>query len=212
MNSSIKLLLIVREPVTRVISDYTQIYLQQSPPSSPGGSVPFSASSSSNTTTITASASINNYNLQQYQVQQQQPSLEELVLTPSGHVNTNYKAIRISMYSRYMRRWLDVFPREQIHVIDGDALIRDPYNVLRDVERFLGLEHKLEKDYFYFNNTKGFYCWRSSNKLIHCLNDSKGRKHPALKIGLIRTLRQFYRKVNYEFYEMVGRDFGWPEN
>jgi len=72
MNSSIKLLLIVREPVTRVISDYTQIYLQQN-----------------------ASSSI---------------SLQELAMV-GANVNTNYKAIRISMYSRYMRRWLDVFPK-----------------------------------------------------------------------------------------------------
>jgi [heparan sulfate]-glucosamine 3-sulfotransferase 5 len=194
MNSSVKLLLIVREPVTRVISDYTQIYLQ-----SP---TPLNANSTMNTTITASTAS----------VQIQQPSLEELVLTPSGHVNTNYKAIRISMYSRYMRRWLDVFPKEQIHVIDGDALIRDPYNVLFHVEKFLGLEHKLERDNFYFNNTKGFYCWRSLNKMIHFLNDSKGRRHPVVKVGLIRTLREFYRRVNYEFYEMVGRDFGWPEH
>jgi len=180
MNSSVKLLLIVREPVTRIISDYTQIYLQ-----------PNSSSAASN---------------------QQQPTLEELALTPSGAINTNYKAIRISMYSRYMRRWLDVFAREQIHVIDGDALIRDPYHVLRDVEKFLNLEHKLERDYFYFNNTKGFYCWRGSNRLIHCLNDSKGRRHPVVKVGLVRRLREFYRGINYEFYEMVGRDFGWPES
>jgi len=96
-------------------------------------------------------------------------------------------------------------------VIDGDALIRDPYNVLKEVEKFLALEHKLEKDFFYFNNTKGFYCWRNYNNLIHCLNDSKGRRHPNIKNKLVKQLRQFYKQFNYEFYDMVGRDFAWPE-
>ena len=145
------------------------------------------------------------------------PRLEDLVLQSDGSVNVHYKAIRISLYSRYLQRWLDVFPPTQIHVIDGDALIRDPYPQLREVERFLGLEPRLQRDNFYFNSTKGFYCWRKlegdnrNETGLHCLNDSKGRRHPPVDRYIVSKLRRFYNPHNLRFYDMVGRDFGWPE-
>ncbi|ODM92994.1 Heparan sulfate glucosamine 3-O-sulfotransferase 5 [Orchesella cincta] len=137
---------------------------------------------------------------------------------PDGSINTNYKATRISIYSRYLQRWLDIFPTSQIHVIDGDALIRDPFTQLQEVEKFLNLHATLKREDFYFNSTKGFYCWKKRNEnndtahnTVHCLNDSKGRKHPNVDRRVIRKLREFYRPFNEKFYNMVGRDFGWPE-
>lgn len=145
------------------------------------------------------------------------------------------------MYARYLQRWLDVFPLHQMHIIDGDALIRDPYPVLKDVERFLGLLPRLSRDNFYFNVTKGFYCWRKlenstsshssssssdqhqvpepgrneggnpTSTGLHCLNDSKGRRHPQVDMRIVSKLRRFYNPHNLRFYDMVSRDFGWPE-
>jgi [heparan sulfate]-glucosamine 3-sulfotransferase 5 len=144
-------------------------------------------------------------------------------------VNVHYKAVRISLYARYLQRWFDVFPPSQIHVVDGDALIRDPFPVLQGVEIFLGLPPRLHPDNFYFNATKGFYCWRrldgggttttttSSDPArnettgLHCLNDSKGRPHPTLDKTIVSKLRRFYNPHNLRFYDMVNRDFGWPE-
>lgn len=147
-------------------------------------------------------------------------------------------------------RWLDIFPTSQIHVIDGDALIRDPFTQLQEVEKFLNLEvskirvnllnprvvqvtelpgyyfqqAKLKREDFYFNSTKGFYCWKkheggggnetaaTTHNTVHCLNNSKGRKHPNVDRRIVRKLREFYHVFNQRFYSMVGRDFGWPEN
>ena len=45
----------------------------------------------------------------------------------------------------------------------------------------------------------------------HCLDKSKGRKHPPVPDRLVSRLRKYFTPFNYEFYNLVQRDFGWPE-
>ncbi|XP_022257131.1 heparan sulfate glucosamine 3-O-sulfotransferase 1-like isoform X2 [Limulus polyphemus] len=174
MNSSIKLLLIVRDPVTRLISDYSQLAANKAKK----GKI--------------------------------LPSFKELVLNRDGQVNVNYRAVKISMYSIYLKKWLKVFSRHQILVVNGDQLIRDPFIELQQIEDFLGLKHRIKRENFYYNKTKGFFCVQN-NTLNKCLNESKGRKHPEISPRLLSRLRRFYVPYNKEFYRAVGRSFGWPE-
>ena len=62
-------------------------------------------------------------------------------------------------------RWLEVFPREQIYVVDGDQFISSPWIELRSLETFLGLSQELSENNFYFNKTKGFYCGKQ--EVVH---------------------------------------------
>ena len=96
MDPRVLLLLVVRDPVTRLISDYTQImhnHVER-------GLAP--------------------------------KSFEELVFLNNAtqEVNTRYDAVGKSMYDVHMRRWLKHFPLEQIHVVNGDRLIRKPWQEL----------------------------------------------------------------------------------
>ncbi|XP_023222674.1 heparan sulfate glucosamine 3-O-sulfotransferase 5-like isoform X1 [Centruroides sculpturatus] len=174
MNETIKLLLIVRDPVTRLISDYAQL----------------AANKARRDRSIA--------------------SFEDLVIQSDGSINTSYKAVRISMYSIYFRRWLELFSRNQIHVVDGDLLIKDPYLEMRKIEEFLGINHRITRDHFVFNKTKGFYCVRNETA-DKCLNDSKGRKHPEISNEIIHKLRRFYAPYNHDFYRTSGTQFNWPE-
>ncbi|KYN29663.1 Heparan sulfate glucosamine 3-O-sulfotransferase 5, partial [Trachymyrmex cornetzi] len=167
MNGSVKLLLIVREPVTRAISDYTQL----------------------RTHAATAST---------------------LVMRPDGTINESYRPVAISLYHTYMHRWLEVFPREQILIVNGDQLIEDPVPQLRRIENFLGLEPRIGRHNFYFNHTKGFYCLRNDTS-EKCLKESKGRRHPRVSPMVVTKLRKFFNEHNQRFYELVGEDLGWPE-
>ncbi|KAG7282251.1 hypothetical protein CRUP_038419 [Coryphaenoides rupestris] len=102
MNPAVRLLLIVRDPAERLVSDYTQVLhnrLERHKPYQP---------------------------------------LKEILLH-QGAINPQYKALQRSLYHQHLAHWLEVFPREQIHVVDGDALIRDPFPELQKAERFLGL-------------------------------------------------------------------------
>ncbi|XP_070555526.1 heparan sulfate glucosamine 3-O-sulfotransferase 1-like [Ptychodera flava] len=172
MDPSVKLLLIVRDPATRVLSDYTQTHTNK--------------------------------------VERKKPheSFEELVLDGS-RINTKYKAVRTSMYSKHLVRWYSRFPKQQIHIVDGDKLIRDPVPQLQEVEDFLGLEHKISYSNFYFNETRGFYCMKDE-RTNKCLSDSKGRKHPDVEPRVMQKLQEFYQPFNEKFEEMTGKKFDWP--
>lgn len=191
MNASVKLLLIVREPVTRAISDYTQLRTHAA-----------TASTMTNGTPRTVQ--------QQQQQQQAARSFEELVIRADGSVNESYRPVAISLYHTYMHRWLEVFSRDQILIVNGDQLIEDPVPQLRRIENFLGLEPRIGRHNFYFNHTKGFYCLRNETS-EKCLKESKGRRHPRVSPVVVTKLRRFFNEHNQRFYELVGEDLGWPE-
>ncbi|XP_014215580.1 heparan sulfate glucosamine 3-O-sulfotransferase 1 [Copidosoma floridanum] len=184
MNSSVRLLLIVREPVTRAISDYAQLRSHAATTASP---LP-----NANSTAL------------------QQRSFEELAIRADGSVNENYRPISISMYHVHMRRWLSVFSRRQILVVNGDQLIDDPVPQLKRIESFLRLESRIGRHNFYFNRTKGFYCMRDDTE-EKCLRESKGRRHPRVSPTAMAALRGFFSGLNRMFYDLIGEDLGWPE-
>ncbi|KAK0174818.1 hypothetical protein PV327_010545 [Microctonus hyperodae] len=203
MNASVKLLLIVREPVTRAISDYTQLRTRAVTPST--------ASSSGMSTTMATVTTIEEESPQRPSQQQQSGrTFEELVLHPNGTINESYRPITISLYHNYMYRWLEVFSRDQILIVNGDQLIEDPVPQLKRIETFLHLEPRIGRHNFYFNHTKGFYCLRNDTA-DKCLRESKGRRHPRVSPLVVAKLRKFFNEHNQRFYELVGEDLGWPE-
>ncbi|XP_053321996.1 heparan sulfate glucosamine 3-O-sulfotransferase 1 [Spea bombifrons] len=171
MNSSIRLLLILRDPIERVLSDYTQVF----------------------------------YNHKQKN--KSYPPVEDLLLK-NGELNTEYKAINRSLYYTFMENWLKYFPLENIHIVDGDCLIRDPLPEMQKVERFLNLSPQINASNFYFNKTKGFFCLRDSGR-ERCLHESKGRAHPKTTPFLMGKLQEYFSAPNKKFFELVGRTFDW---
>lgn len=171
MNPNIKLLLILRDPTERVLSDYTQVFYNR---------------------------------LQKHK--RYQPI--ESVLVKDGEINLGYKALNRSLYYVHMQNWLQHFPLESIHIVDGDELIRDPFPEMIKVERFLKLESQINASNFYFNKTKGFYCLRDHGR-ERCLHDSKGRAHPHVAPAILQKLYQFFHEPNKKFFELVGRTFSW---
>ncbi|KAH8407673.1 hypothetical protein KR222_010229 [Zaprionus bogoriensis] len=261
MNASIKLLLIVREPVTRAISDYTQLRSHAATAILPlaestgtsgaggaggGGTAAGSGYGARMPTTSTlhaklqaahgydnalgsgagaketamatgkrregraAVAATTTTTPTPSAAQLAAKSFEELAIFPNGTVNEAYRPLSISMYHVHLHRWLEVFPREQLLVVNGDRLIEDPLSQLQRIEAFLGIEHRVRSEHFYFNETKGFYCLRYDNG-DRCLRETKGRKHPHVDPLVVSRLRKFFAEYNQRFYELVGEDLGWPE-
>ena len=174
MNSSVKLLLIVRDPVERAVSDYLQIKENKMTKGKPV------------------------------------LSFEELAIDQNtGEVDSTYNPIKRSIYFRYMRRWLEYFPLEQFLIISGEQLVRDPATILQKVEKFLGIEHRLTAENFYYNESRGFYCLQTDAEK-RCLVESKGRPHPPMDPIVQQKLQNFFRPFNHRFYRLVQRDFGWP--
>ncbi|XP_067314250.1 heparan sulfate glucosamine 3-O-sulfotransferase 1 [Pseudorasbora parva] len=166
-----KLLLIVREPTERLLSDYTQVFHNR---------------------------------LEKHKPQQ---TLETLLMR-DGELNLDYKALNRSLYHEHLRHWLSVFPRSRMHLVDGDALIRDPLPEMKKVEEFLQLEPQINADNFYFNQTKGFHCLRQRGR-ERCLHASKGRKHPNVAPEILNKLYEYFREPNQKFFQLAGQTFDW---
>merc|ERR1719239_1239061 len=100
MNPEVKLLLVVRDPVTRAISDYVQASTKR----------PLDA-------------------------------FETMALLDArlGLINTSWAAVKIGLYAKHLQTWLDVFPRSQLHLVDGHKLVTQPAQEMAKVEQFLGL-------------------------------------------------------------------------
>ncbi|GCB73500.1 hypothetical protein scyTo_0002579 [Scyliorhinus torazame] len=171
MNQTIRLLLILRDPTERVISDYTQVLFNRMQKHKPFQSV-------------------------------------EQLLIRDGQINVDYKAINRSLYYIHMQNWLKYFPLSQIHIVDGDKLIRDPFPEMEKVEKFLRLSPRINRSNFYFNKTKGFYCLRDGGR-ERCLHESKGRTHPQVDSAVLDKLHGFFNEPNRKFFHLLGRTFDW---
>ncbi|CAL8303712.1 unnamed protein product [Merluccius merluccius] len=47
------------------------------------------------------------------------------------------------------------------------------------------------------------------NSKPHCLGKTKGRTHPNIDAAVVQRLREFYQPYNRKFYQMTGHNFGW---
>ena len=178
MSSSIKLLVVVRDPTVRAISDYAQLSDKK-----PGALRPF----------------------------------EEYVTEDAQHrvLRASSTIITTGLYVNHLKKWLEYFPREQIHFVNGEELVKNPVLEMKSVEKFLGLEPFIDENLYYFNETKGFPCLvpvsqEDDDKAAGCLSETKGRPHPTINEDVVTLLRDFYWPFNEEFYQAVGKNFGWP--
>ena len=132
----------------------------------------------------------------------------------NGDLNEDFDPLRVSIYHQRLQVWLNLFPRDQILVVNGDRLARNPAAELERVERFLGVQRYLTDDKFVFvqsKGPKGFFCLKGNyrNAQALCLGGNKGREHPKVSDELLREMRDYFQPHNERFYELIGNDFGW---
>lgn len=227
MNSSIKLVLILRDPVTRLISDYSQLVANKIAAIEEDEESDYNIIGVGNYSEYYA---LNDFNQSIWDKAERE--FENYILRPDGGIDDQRKAIKIGMYSIYLEKWRASFPIEQFHFVDGETLIRNPYEELHKLELFLGLKPTIEQSDFVFNHKKGFFCIASNNINVNhgtvskskpgvggktnngasratCLSRSKGRRHVTVRKELIEALRKFYSPYNEYFYSLTGTRFNW---
>lgn len=93
------------------------------------------------------------------------------------------------LYADYLRRWFDVFPREQILALGFEDLVRDPQEVVAQVCDFLGIERLQLPEWKVYNRS------------------------PAAKVEMpeeVRAqLRELYAGPNEELFSLLGKRFPW---
>ena len=175
VSPNLKLILIVRDPVSRLISDYTQL----------------------DTKKVVKNVA-------------NRPSFERAVLLRNGSINHDYSPVQVGEYGKHFKNWLKYFPLNQILVVDGGNFIKNPFEELQRVEKYLELRSYFQKSQFFYSEEKGFYCWKTRRKSEpQCLGDKKGRSHPAVSEDIIEKLKNYYRSSNEQFYHLAQKNFNW---
>ncbi|CAI9739525.1 heparan sulfate glucosamine 3-O-sulfotransferase 5 isoform X2 [Octopus vulgaris] len=172
MNRTIKLILIVKNPVDRSISEYIHRRTHHSG-------------------------------------KEAKHSFEEIVYDDKTQkLNVGYYPIAKSVYYRYLIRWLQYFPLNQIHVADGSKLIVDPQEELLKVQDFLGLKRLISRDNFIYNNTRGFYCLLINSE-SKCLPPNKGHRNVSTSKVIAKEMTKYFKPYNDMFFQLIKRNLSW---
>ena len=118
--------------------------------------------------------------------------------------------MRNSLYDTHFRHWLNYFPLEQFHIVDGDVFATDPLPELQKIESFLGLPHEITRSQLPYNATKGFHCFQHApSSMPKCLGDSKGRQNVHIDDLTKLRLAIQLQPHNERFFELIQRRFTW---
>ena len=132
------------------------------------------------------------------------PPFQSLVIGSDGDVRSDVPILNSSCYSYHIKKWLEVFKRDQFCYVDGDSFIVSPFQELRKLESCLGLELFYAPEHFTYNMKTHFFCFQTSN--VVCMGKSKGRPHPPVTVDLERRLLRFFEPWNKELEMIIGRE------
>merc|ERR1711874_20820 len=126
----VKMLLIVRGPIVRLVSDILQYNLRHG-------------------------ANINVNDIVLNTKHQRQPYYgfrKDLTIREA--------LMLLSNFSNIWDTFTAIYPKEQILLVDGDLFTENPAVILQEIERFLGLPHFFREDHFVFTGKKGYPCFK----------------------------------------------------
>ncbi|CAF0775800.1 unnamed protein product [Didymodactylos carnosus] len=172
-NIDLKLIIIIRNPIIRAISDYVQLTTKRK----------------------------SNLTFEDY-----------VFIKNSTIVNEQWTPLKIGCYSRYLIKWLKYFSLNQIHFVDGENLIKRPWEELLRVQQFLNLTIHIQRKHFYFNRYKrSFPCIKDHFHPTKngCLGSSKGRKHPKIRDETRIVLENYYKTCNNRLKQIAKINFPW---
>ena len=101
--------------------------------------------------------------------------------------NDRMPYVHLGIYVKFLKKWMNVFPKEQFHVIKTEELEQNPNQIINDVFHFLGLKE-------------------------HTIPDLKKRnttKYLEMKSETRKMLYEFYTPYNNELEKLLGMKFDW---
>ncbi|CAH1775349.1 unnamed protein product [Owenia fusiformis] len=173
----VKLLIMVRDPIERLISGYVQNVYQN------------------------------------YKVEIKE-SFEEYIFYPNGTIRTDTEYFQKSFYVRHLAKWLLLFPRGNIHLVDADTFTKKPWVELEKIEQLLKINHLFSEDRFPANPENPlFRCLaKEYTKGMYCMGHAKGRTHPDVSTETMQKLKRYFKPYNEQFFTLAGQRFSWSSN
>jgi len=104
-----------------------------------------------------------------------------------SHAHQHYAYRSKGLYADQLQGWFDIFPQDQLLVLQSETFYQNTPVVMRQVTDFLGLS--------------AWDSWQLSNP--------KRKGYAKMDPALRQSLATYYQPHNQRLYEMIGADFGW---
>lgn len=224
MNPNLKLIVVMRDPVVRAISEYVQSQWRQKKLFNHHALSKRSNSARADRNLVLTDSQrfeqmafrMSSKNNNQVVKRQASADTNTNTTTSSGDrtIRADWAIIRNGLYATHLRPWLERFPRSQFLFVNGERLISSPSVELNRVERFLGLRSVIRAEHFVRDHRRkqgGFACIIKpiDSKQIKCLSEQKGRPHPEIEKRVLDELRTFYRPHSRQLFELIGEEPWW---
>ena len=195
MNPNIKLIVVLRNPVTRAVSEYVQ-----------------SQANKLNLNSINNNNNNINRRRQINPIKNHSNHFQEMLYTVNRTIRDEWPIIRNGLYYEHIKQWLNYFRLDQFLFVNGEQLIKEPSVELDKVQEFLSLSKSIKRSHFVHNKRKGFACIYKplDSDQIKCLSDQKGRKHPQIDSRVLDDLYSFYRPYNQMLFKLIQQTPWWP--
>jgi hypothetical protein len=93
------------------------------------------------------------------------------------------------LYCEQIQRFLNVFPKEQMLILNNDDFASNPDKTLQEIFEFTGVDPQVK---------------------IPCLTrQNVGSGQTKIDPEITQNLREFFRPHNEALYDLIGKNFGW---
>jgi Sulfotransferase domain len=105
-----------------------------------------------------------------------------------------------SIYCDQLERWLRLYPRDQILVMQSEKFFQDPAEHMERAADFLGLQpHDFRRD----KELKRSYAGSAAGDW------APPEQYSKLPAKTRKALRAFFAPYNQKLYDLLGQDYGW---
>ena len=193
------LILLLRDPVKRAISDYIHELEVIEVLKAKLKSHPLSLSGAAAATENTP-------------IQELPDTFEGAVLESNGRVRSTDRLIAVGRYIEHIQSLIRDHPQLNLLVLDGDLFAQDPYPYLLEVEQFLKIPNFFKREHFRRVEEKGFHCaFVPERPDLNCLSRRKGRRHPEVDERVITLLQHYYRPYDRELRTLLNKTYSWMQ-
>ena len=103
--------------------------------------------------------------------------------------NDRIPYVHLGIYVKFLKKWLEIFPKEQFHFVITEELQQDPNSIINKVFNFLDLK----------------------NYNIPDLQKRNTTKYSDMKIETRKMLYEFYKPYNDELEKLLSMKFKWTD-
>ncbi|XP_072019056.1 heparan sulfate glucosamine 3-O-sulfotransferase 1-like [Amphiura filiformis] len=192
LKNDAKLIIILRNPIKRAISEYFHVkaLMQQNPD-------------------VVRSEWIEREMVEFFENFEMRETFESTILD-QDRIRQEIQLINTGLYVNHVTSYLDTFKLRQMLFLDGEVFIKDPLFVLREVEEFLHIPHFYESKHFSFTEEVGFHCANiPSRPDVRCIEHDEGTAHSNIDPTVLETLSDFYRPYTVHLQNLIGKRFSW---